>query len=698
MRKRISSAIIVSILSLAAEGGVFSDTRVAQKMEAKSQNVKSSGKKRMLQVTKSSDNGIDDLKHVPLKKRKSLLFAAHRRNDTLTMPVRNVPVIVPQETPFLPPPRQKDTLTFFSSAYLEDLYTNEGIAAFGEEITRLGSRMENIGGGLFLVRWGVRGLTLWSSRAFYGDNCGMGMALRARALGCEYMLGHDDANNKEFSKNENFFKSFFKSLIKLESPLCILPFQQEALKTSTASASFAHASTSFYQAGAIGSGDMSSPTRYIIPAAGESLISQLMRSFNISNIPESEIPDDLGDYLTQQITNMTSEQAKRIVDSVDPTMQGEMSSLLSAVGNDQQVLNNTVDEAAKEMDTKIKEEERVLSTLSLTSPEAVAKQRKITRLRKNTDDAKKPETKAKLAQLAKTAGNAIKALNGFSLSFKEKFILFVGGMNQGIYCAERLSERIYANQDVTFAEGSNYFLSYLFAAGYTGKKFNFARCLKQLDLPIKDKEYKYVNYMGLLVVPSVLLNPTTYYTLYSTGKAMLGFHPYVAPWEPFGFRMPDIFFYLTTKGESIKVNSGYRINENIRLIFGIEHVLGLIRKFGLKHIGRFSEKIGGLMDERSAVRILGFERMFYGKLAREFHLGLEHRLSESWNKMSYKIVGTFGEGGCGEASLNIPISDYLGVTFGGATYASESLLGERHTRDLAKKRCESAFVSFSIRY
>ncbi|GHT40918.1 hypothetical protein AGMMS49921_03100 [Endomicrobiia bacterium] len=65
-------------------------------------------------------------------------------------------------------------------------------------------------------------------------------------------------------------------------------------------------------------------------------------------------------------------------------------------------------------------------------------------------------------------------------------------------------------------------------------------------------------------VKSLFLSGTTYSPLYSffTEK----------PLKLYGFRIPDVFPYITTKGMSYKVVSGYEINKDLRLIFGFERV------------------------------------------------------------------------------------------------------------------------------
>jgi hypothetical protein len=298
------------------------------------------------------------------------------------------------------------------------------------------------------------------------------------------------------------------------------------------------------------------------------------------------------------------------------------------------------------------------------------------------------------------ASQQVSASTGVPLNIKKTLIVVAAGMNNTIYHAERLADEMHGRKDVPFAMGGAYFLSYLSAAGLNrlGKDaFNSYRCLSDFGLPIEKRE---ANYLGLLAVPSLLFSATTYHVLGSTWGALTGSDAQVEPWEPFGLRMPDVFFYITSKGVTGKLVSGYRINDDIRLTFGFETVLGLERRYGLKKLKEIAKKkLSFLGDDVSVMaRLMGLESMFCDSRATEFNLGIQHTLSEKWYYLSYKLATTFGEGFCAEFSVSIPVSMHWGVGIGGGTFSSESLYGERQSRNLVSKRSESAFISAFYRF
>lgn len=136
-------------------------------------------------------------------------------------------------------------------------------------------------------------------------------------------------------------------------------------------------------------------------------------------------------------------------------------------------------------------------------------------------------------------------------------------------------------------------------------------------------------------VKSLLLSATTYSFWYSlfTNKPMI---------KPLGFRLPDTFPYITTKGMSYKVVSGYKVNEALNLIFGFESVFGK-------------------------------------EAATEINLGLNHQICiDNFFPISYKGIVTFGQGLDLEASVLTPISKCFDVGFGCEIYSVTSLMGQRH--------------------
>jgi hypothetical protein len=93
-----------------------------------------------------------------------------------------------------------------------------------------------------------------------------------------------------------------------------------------------------------------------------------------------------------------------------------------------------------------------------------------------------------------------------------------------------------------------------------------------------------------------------------------------------GFRMPDVYPYITTRGMSYKVVSGYEVNEDTRLLFG-------------------------------------FERVFYKEQATEYSIGVD-RIAKLSLPIHYKCNITFGLGLDLECSITVPVSSCFSVGIG----------------------------------
>ncbi|GHT37187.1 hypothetical protein AGMMS49593_03670 [Endomicrobiia bacterium] len=131
----------------------------------------------------------------------------------------------------------------------------------------------------------------------------------------------------------------------------------------------------------------------------------------------------------------------------------------------------------------------------------------------------------------------------------------------------------------------------------------------------------------------------------------------------YGFRIPDVFPYITTKGMSYKVVSGYEIDEDLRLIFG-------------------------------------FVRVFKVEPATEYSLGVEQTaIINHALPISYRGVVTFGQGLDLEASCSIPIRKYLSIGTSLEIYSYKSLQGQRHaTSGMVNENGLSLNISVSMSY
>ncbi|MDR3124410.1 MAG: hypothetical protein LBU10_00835 [Endomicrobium sp.] len=158
-------------------------------------------------------------------------------------------------------------------------------------------------------------------------------------------------------------------------------------------------------------------------------------------------------------------------------------------------------------------------------------------------------------------------------------------------------------------------------------------------------------------IKSLFLSATTYSYFYSffTNKPMV---------KPYGFRLPDVFPYITTKGMSYKVVTGYEINESLNLIFGFESVFGK-------------------------------------EATTEINIGLNHQTTINKFPISYKGIVTFGQGLDLEVSCLTPISKYFDVGLECEVYSVTSLMGQRHATTNMKDgqgQSKNLFAFIEYRY
>ena len=247
------------------------------------------------------------------------------------------------------------------------------------------------------------------------------------------------------------------------------------------------------------------------------------------------------------------------------------------------------------------------------------------------------------------------------LGNKEELVVSAGGMNNETYMTERISEGLHNRNRLSFNESFAYFYGRLapviYALSKEDKGYNLGddpvavqHYYKQLGISAKKND------IALAGVISTLLSGTTY----SIGKYAFSSDKYATPISFYNFQAPDVFSYITSKGISYKLNSAYKYQDNIKFLFGVEHV-------------------------------------FHGKSTTEAHLGIDFTLS-SLHNTNMKVVTTFGQGFDLEAICSVPVTDYLSVNVEAGTYSTKSLLGERHARKLDKGRSSDIAVSVSFRY
>ncbi|MDR1267114.1 MAG: hypothetical protein LBJ70_01885 [Holosporales bacterium] len=670
-------------------------------------------------------------KALAAREKNSFLFAPRRRNAKK----EPIPVIhvqepkdigpIPEPAPVIAPkpkPEQIDTITF-SSAYFPALYTNAQLANAGLEMVRLGSRMEGAVHESPVARWSVRFLSLWVEQAFARSYNEIGQGLRAKAFGCSYSLQHGGEVADVDSCRVGFFSFFAQSLVRNDGSDCFIPEEQGKTAgsgTSTRAAAGARAYAAHARAGAGPAGVHASSPRVVRSAGqerrqageeggyGPSQLAELI--LKVGPVKTREWVDKIQKDPRKYADTLTTEQlaiATPILREASTTPIADTGPAAPGAPATPAIVAETVGSNLTTLMDKVTAQVEIAHAALQAkvakggaSPEDTAKLAEAKALVALTKD---PTFRKEVAAAAHVTSVAVKESGRELLSVRQLLIIHLGGYNNSIYLAERQSEQIYERGDVTFAEGVSYYLAYCSAFGYNriGKNaFDFCRCVDDLGFEIQDKQRQEIGtYTAIASFTLPLLSSTTWHILHAILEQFADDEPR-ALWEPLGFRLPDVFLYFTSKGFSVKVNSGWRLNRNFRLIFGIEHALGVEKNRLKPHIKKLAEKYGygGEDDMELIARHLDLEDMLMKPTAKEFHVGLQHTLGEALNDITYRGVFTFGSGLCFEGELQLPIEKRWSVGFGGATYATSSLVGERLAPDLRDKRSGNVFISLSYRY
>jgi hypothetical protein len=258
------------------------------------------------------------------------------------------------------------------------------------------------------------------------------------------------------------------------------------------------------------------------------------------------------------------------------------------------------------------------------------------------------------------------------LTPKEVLIFFAGGMNNETYFAERISDMFHDRKTMEFNESFAYFFYKISPALYAiGTKnetdpsndpVSVTKCYKQLGINAKQSD---IASTGII---SLFLSGTTYSILRGMYYAFKNDEDYQAkPLEFARFIVPDTFAYITSQGISYKLSGRYR----------------------------FSGEENSWQDGLSL--LYGVERVFKGKAATEFSLGLQKKI-RSLRDLSLAVVTTFGRGFCVETKLSLFLTSQLKLNVGYEHYSAKSLLGERHiTKDITKNG-DSVYLSMSFCY
>lgn len=268
----------------------------------------------------------------------------------------------------------------------------------------------------------------------------------------------------------------------------------------------------------------------------------------------------------------------------------------------------------------------------------------------------------------KKMGNFSRALCRYKKGLKdeEELVIAAGGMNNETYIAERISRDFHDRGRLSFAESFAYFYGKLSPVAYAlskNSKNEEADALSGDDPVAVGGFYKRLgisatkNDIALGGLVSTLLSGTTY----SIIKSAFSPNEYATPISFYNFQAPDMFSYVTSKGISYRLTSAYKYQDDLKFLFGAEHV-------------------------------------FHGKSTTEIHLGVDTTLDSSFYNTNLKVVTTFCNGFNLETACSVPVMDCLSINVEAGTYSCKSMLGERHSKNMKDGKGRSTDISVSISY
>ena len=253
-----------------------------------------------------------------------------------------------------------------------------------------------------------------------------------------------------------------------------------------------------------------------------------------------------------------------------------------------------------------------------------------------------------------------------NLKDEEELVVAASGMNNETYMAERISKDFHDRGRLSFAESFAYFYGKLSPVVYAlskSSKNEEADALSGDDPVAVGGYYKKLgisatkNDIALGGLVSTLLSGTTY----SIIKSAFSPDKYATPISFYNFQAPDMFSYVTSKGISYRLVSAYKYQDDLKFLFGAEHV-------------------------------------FHGKSTTEIHLGVDTTLDSSFYNTNLKVVTTFCNGFNLKAACSVPVMDCLSINVEAGTYSCKSMLGERHSKNMKDGKGRSTDIAVSISY
>jgi hypothetical protein len=171
------------------------------------------------------------------------------------------------------------------------------------------------------------------------------------------------------------------------------------------------------------------------------------------------------------------------------------------------------------------------------------------------------------------------------LSPKAQIMIHAGGLNNNVYMTQRIEDEIWLNQGQHMQLTTNYFMdktSTFLQTLLTSEVLSAEKLFSNIpldyvcvldtwsnDLDIKISRTE----LQLYSILSYFLSAQTYMNMYQVYQTWMNGENQVYPAEWKGIRLPNVGLYLTTKGPTYNVRSGYRWGESLFFIVGTEFVL-----------------------------------------------------------------------------------------------------------------------------
>lgn len=249
-------------------------------------------------------------------------------------------------------------------------------------------------------------------------------------------------------------------------------------------------------------------------------------------------------------------------------------------------------------------------------------------------------------------------LNQSTLDQKKiDFLIQSGGISSETYSSEAMSDMIYdhgGHVSYIVAYTNIKLAAYLYSTGGRAgddltNLVNYYSNTKGYDISRQDIKN------GSLV--SFLLSSTTYELYYSYLRYLYNGNQSVTGYNYYGFRLPDLYAYTTTRGLSYKLNSGYELSDSWSIPFSVEYV-------------------------------------YKGQGFTEYSLGVNKRFS------GWSVSGTLfaSDGVSFQTAVTVDLAKMLAVSFGDEYYDKNTLMGERHTFDYYSKSSNKLWAKLSFKY